>query len=98
MNSFPISPRQPIRKKSSKSICVDVPFEDPNVVGDGTPPEAKALTEKAVLHEQRSAKNNRLPIDRAKPRKSPHRPLPGKFETFFSSGNKIDGIFLCKFT
>ncbi|KAH0947857.1 hypothetical protein HN011_005529 [Eciton burchellii] len=70
MDCFPISPRQPIRKKISKlEMMNEVPEGD--VSSDHSLQENKTIAQSTPQH-----RNPRPPIDRAKPRKSPNRPLP----------------------
>ncbi|XP_076666695.1 tRNA endonuclease ANKZF1 [Andrena cerasifolii] len=83
-DSFPISPRQPIRKRVSK---VDVVSEATEKVENGecepnTATNARNIQDNdkskapAQLSPERQHKNSRAHMDRAKPRKSPSRPLP----------------------
>ncbi|EZA52420.1 hypothetical protein DMN91_012080 [Ooceraea biroi] len=74
---FPNSPRQPARKKASKlEVMSGIP--EGAVSADHNSPESndKIKTPTAQFTPERQHRNSRPPIDRAKPRKSPNRPLP----------------------
>nr|XP_050852138.1 ankyrin repeat and zinc finger domain-containing protein 1-like isoform X1 [Vespula vulgaris] len=81
---FPISPRQPPRKKISKSdLLVEVPEEEINsssninVTNDINSFKNNEKFKTTVqASPERQHRNSRAHIDRAKPRKSPCRPLP----------------------
>lgn len=90
---FPISPRQPLRKKVSKVEVIDETSE--KVENE----ECDSITANNVRNPQdndknkipaqpspeRQQRNSRSHIDRAKPRKSPCRPLPGtNFEVLYT--------------
>ncbi|XP_015524854.1 ankyrin repeat and zinc finger domain-containing protein 1 [Neodiprion lecontei] len=80
-DSFPISPKQPIRKKVSKVDILDgIPESTPT--SEIIPPftngavdneKSKRMSQTSLERQYRSLKSH---IDRAKPRKSPRRPLP----------------------
>ncbi|OAD54422.1 Ankyrin repeat and zinc finger domain-containing protein 1 [Eufriesea mexicana] len=83
-DSFPISPRQPLRKKVPKA---DLPGEVPEQAENGEY-DSNAINSLRNLQDsgknkvstqsspERQHRNSRSHIDRAKPRKSPCRPLP----------------------
>ncbi|CAL7951192.1 unnamed protein product [Xylocopa violacea] len=83
-DSFPISPRQPIRKKVSKTEVSSEVLEKP----ENEECESNAANNARYLQDndkskvfkqsspERQHRNPRSHIDRAKPRKSPCRPLP----------------------
>ncbi|KAK2586340.1 hypothetical protein KPH14_010632 [Odynerus spinipes] len=83
-DSFPISPRQPPRKKVSKSdLSTEVPEKEMNSNSDfnvtsninslQNTEKCKTIVQTSPERQHRSSRTN---IDRAKPRKSPCRPLP----------------------
>lgn len=85
-DSFPTSPRQPLRKKVSKA---DVPVEasekienidcDSSTANNMFNPQDNDKNKTiAQSSPERQHKTSRSHIDRAKPRKSPCRPLPGR--------------------
>lgn len=84
-DSFPISPRQPLRKKVSKAdVSSEIPekIEDVEYDSNATnnvrnPQDSDKNKIPAQASPERQHKNSRSHIDRAKPRKSPCRPLPG---------------------
>lgn len=88
-DSFPISPRQPrnnlVRKKVSKAdVSSEIPEKIENVEYDSNasnnvsnPQDSDKNKIPAQASPERQHKNSRSHIDRAKPRKSPCRPLPG---------------------
>lgn len=81
---FPISPRQPPRKKVSKSDqSIEVPDEEinssstVNVTSNiNSLQNNEKLKTSVQTSPERQHRNSRMNIDRAKPRKSPCRPLP----------------------
>lgn len=81
IDSFPISPRQPLRKKISKA---DVSGESSEKAENGecdsitanNPQDNDKNKISAQPFPERQHRNSRSHIDRAKPRKSPCRPLP----------------------
>ncbi|XP_033226186.1 ankyrin repeat and zinc finger domain-containing protein 1-like isoform X2 [Belonocnema kinseyi] len=82
-HSFPISPRQPLRKKTWKVVTVDeeakkesVTKNDDSSVSSVSSPEDNRKKESPNPVPDRQARSSRMQIDRAKPRKSPRRPLP----------------------
>ncbi|XP_033359843.1 ankyrin repeat and zinc finger domain-containing protein 1-like isoform X1 [Bombus vosnesenskii] len=83
-DSFPISPRQPLRKKVSKAdVSSEIPekIEDVEYDSNATnnvrnPQDSDKNKIPAQASPERQHKNSRSHIDRAKPRKSPCRPLP----------------------
>lgn len=82
---FPISPRQPIRKKTSKTDFSDT-SEKENVQNDNSliDPQINDKTP-LIVTQERQHRSPRPHIDRAKPRKSPRRPLPGKYILFYTA-------------
>ncbi|XP_012257096.2 ankyrin repeat and zinc finger domain-containing protein 1-like isoform X2 [Athalia rosae] len=80
-DSFPISPRQPIRKKITKVDLLDeiaesvAQKEDPLLCVNSSP-DTKKQKRAVQSPPDRQHRTPRPPIDRAKPRKSPRRPLP----------------------
>lgn len=96
---FPISPRQPIRRKADAEItngsderCLN---DSEQIDGakvssaNDTPRKTNELTP------DRPHRNPKYSIDRAKPRKSPCRPLPGvQFLTLFSLCSNYNNCFL----
>ncbi|XP_072749414.1 tRNA endonuclease ANKZF1 [Anoplolepis gracilipes] len=79
-DSFPNSPRQPMRKKVSKpEIMSEIPEGDVvaerNSNAGSTPQENDKLKTPAQSTPEKQHRSSRH-IDRAKPRKSPNRPLP----------------------
>ncbi|XP_015440018.1 PREDICTED: ankyrin repeat and zinc finger domain-containing protein 1-like [Dufourea novaeangliae] len=84
-DSFPISPRQPLRKRVSKvdMLIEEVTNEEENNECDSNtasnvrnPQDNDKSKTPAQNSPERQHKNSRSHIDRAKPRKSPCRPLP----------------------
>lgn len=80
---FPNSPRQPIRKKVSKpEIMSEIPEGEvvaecnSNVGSTSSPQENDKFKTPAQSTPEKQHRNSRPHIDRAKPRKSPNRPLP----------------------
>ncbi|XP_076235610.1 tRNA endonuclease ANKZF1 [Calliopsis andreniformis] len=81
---FPISPRQPLRKKTSKLGTASELMEkveneecEPNTANNARNSQDNDKNKMpAQLSPERQHKNSRSHIDRAKPRKSPCRPLP----------------------
>ncbi|KAG7204038.1 hypothetical protein KM043_001897 [Ampulex compressa] len=101
--SFPISPRQPLRKKVSKiDILDEIPEKITNVESDAkldtdtqqTPQDSDKSKPSLQPSPDRQQKNTRPHIDRAKPRKSPCRPLPDIVAKLAqsSSESELDGI------
>lgn len=84
-DSFPISPRQPLRKKLSKiDVSGEIPIKTENEENDSNTSSNIRNTQDndknkvpAQPSPERQHRNSRSYIDRAKPRKSPCRPLPG---------------------
>lgn len=80
---FPNSPRQPVRKKVSKpEIMSEIPegeiATECNLNGsNGSLQENDKIKALAQSTPEKQHRNSRPHIDRAKPRKSPNRPLPG---------------------
>ncbi|XP_054010497.1 ankyrin repeat and zinc finger domain-containing protein 1-like [Hylaeus anthracinus] len=83
-DSFPISPRQPLRKKVAK---VEIPSETLEKIENGNcasnaannarnPQDSDKNKVPPQSSPERQHKSSRSHIDRAKPRKSPCRPLP----------------------
>lgn len=82
-DSFPISPRQPIRKKTSKVA------DESGIVLENKEVESNSVANPVSLESndcgmvnspprlEKQPRHSRFNIDRAKPRKSPSRPLPG---------------------
>lgn len=80
-DSFPISPRQPIRKRISKVDLLDeipesVPLEVVTPPSTNNPIDAEKQKRTVPIPLDRQHRSPRPRIDRAKPRKSPRRPLP----------------------
>ncbi|XP_029173254.1 ankyrin repeat and zinc finger domain-containing protein 1-like [Nylanderia fulva] len=80
---FPNSPRQPIRKKVSRpEIMSEIPEGEvaaecnSNVGSTSSPQENDKFKTPAQSTPEKQHRNSRPHIDRAKPRKSPNRPLP----------------------
>ncbi|CAD1469810.1 unnamed protein product, partial [Heterotrigona itama] len=79
-DSFPISPRQPLRKKVSKTdgsgeiLVENVEYDATNSTCNLQDSEKNKVS--VQPSPERQHKNSRSHIDRAKPRKSPCRPLP----------------------
>ncbi|XP_076283535.1 tRNA endonuclease ANKZF1 [Lasioglossum baleicum] len=100
-DSFPISPRQPLRKKISKvDVLIEAPESAENIECDSntaTNPCSPQDNDKnkitAQLSPERQPRNSRSHIDRAKPRKSPCRPLPDIVTRLAqsSSESELDG-------
>ncbi|XP_011152539.1 ankyrin repeat and zinc finger domain-containing protein 1 [Harpegnathos saltator] len=98
---FPNSPRQPIRKKVPKPELMDEIPEggidaecQPNVTHSSTSSSQESDKIKTALPSspERQHRNSRSHIDRAKPRKSPIRPLPEIVTRLAqsSSGSEVD--------
>ena len=85
-DSFPISPRQPLRKKVSKAdgsgevLVENVEYDATNSTCNLQDSDKNKVS--VQPSPERQHKNSRSHIDRAKPRKSPCRPLPGKLKYF----------------
>ncbi|XP_078034517.1 tRNA endonuclease ANKZF1 [Augochlora pura] len=100
-DSFPISPRQPLRKKVSKAdVLVEAPESAESMECDsGAANNYCSLQDydknktTAQLSPERQPRNSRSHIDRAKPRKSPCRPLPDIVAKLAqsSSESELDG-------
>lgn len=83
-DSFPISPRQPLRKKLSKTdVSGEIPIKTENEENDSNASSnIRNIQDNdknkvpAQPSPERQHRNSRSYIDRAKPRKSPCRPLP----------------------
>lgn len=100
-DSFPISPRQPIRKKLSKVDIVGevLEKEDNGECELNASSSTHNLQDSdknklpAQLSPERHPRNSRSHIDRAKPRKSPCRPLPDIVARLAqsSSESELDG-------
>ncbi|KAL0131280.1 hypothetical protein PUN28_002681 [Cardiocondyla obscurior] len=80
---FPNSPRQPIRKKVSKpEIMSEIPEGEvvtecnSNISNNASAQENDKIKAPAQSTPEKQHRNSRPHIDRAKPRKSPNRPLP----------------------
>ncbi|XP_043272058.1 ankyrin repeat and zinc finger domain-containing protein 1-like [Venturia canescens] len=104
-DSFPISPRQPIRKRIPKvDLLVEIPemeslsknCEDPTVVDASNSSQESGKNSRGnstqVGTGERQHRSPRAHIDRAKPRKSPRRPLPDIVAKLaqYSSGSELD--------
>lgn len=87
-DSFPISPRQPLRKKTLKVDTTTTTNDtmekveneecESNTANNARNPQDSDKNKvSAQPSPERQCKNSRSHIDRAKPRKSPCRPLPG---------------------
>lgn len=81
---FPNSPRQPVRKKVPKpEIMSEIPEGEiateynPNTSTNSSTQENDKIKAPAQSTPEKQHRNSRPHIDRAKPRKSPNRPLPG---------------------
>ncbi|KYQ48057.1 Ankyrin repeat and zinc finger domain-containing protein 1 [Trachymyrmex zeteki] len=80
---FPNSPRQPVRKKISKpEIMSEIPEGEvateynSNAGNNSSPQDNDKVKTPAQSTPEKQHRNSRPHIDRAKPRKSPNRPLP----------------------
>lgn len=78
-DSFPISPRQPLRKKVSKLSVFSETDTNSASTEDTSPDDEKAKNKSQI---ERPSRGPRSFIDRAKPRKSPARPLPFGKKTY----------------
>lgn len=81
---FPNSPRQPIRRKVSKPEQMDEITEkdvgtecNPSTGNTSSSQESDKIKSPLQSSPEMQHRNSRSHIDRAKPRKSPNRPLPG---------------------
>nr|XP_033328038.1 ankyrin repeat and zinc finger domain-containing protein 1-like [Megalopta genalis] len=100
-DSFPISPRQPLRKKVPKiDVLVEAPESTENMECDSSAANNYYSLQDydknkttAQLSPERQPRNSRSHIDRAKPRKSPCRPLPDIVAKLAqsSSESELDG-------
>ncbi|XP_066585271.1 tRNA endonuclease ANKZF1-like isoform X2 [Prorops nasuta] len=77
-DSFPISPRQPLRKKTSKLDVIENSGTESVIDIDGreTCEDNEKFRPNVQSSPERQHKSIKMHIDRAKPRKSPSRPLP----------------------
>lgn len=76
---FPISPRQPLRKKSWKVVAIDEENKNGTIAknDDSSVSSISSPSEEKKKEERQTRVATRMQIDRSKPRKSPRRPLPG---------------------
>ncbi|XP_043474158.1 ankyrin repeat and zinc finger domain-containing protein 1-like [Leptopilina heterotoma] len=75
---FPISPRQPLRKKSWKVVAIDEENKNGTIAknDDSSVSSISSPSEEKKKEERQTRVATRMQIDRSKPRKSPRRPLP----------------------
>ncbi|XP_051174741.1 ankyrin repeat and zinc finger domain-containing protein 1-like [Leptopilina boulardi] len=89
---FPISPRQPLRKKSWKIVSMDDESKNGTVAknDDSSVSSVSSPSDDKKKEERQARVSTRMQIDRSKPRKSPRRPLPDIVARLARSSSESD--------